>query len=65
MGDYKFVDGTLTATFEADSYVFIKTEGNGKWFLTEAYTEETSAVFAEGNGENESSWWSRTNSHSS
>ena len=51
MGDYKFVDGTLTATFEADSYVFIKTEGNGKWFLTEAYTEETSAVFAEGNGE--------------
>ncbi len=51
MGDYKFVDGSLTATFDADSYVFIKTEGNGKWFLFETYCEEASGVLAEGNGE--------------
>ena len=45
MGNYKFVDGKLVATFEQDSYVFIKTEGNGSWYMTEAYTDADTAVF--------------------
>ena len=44
MGDYKFVDGTLTATFEADSYVFVKTEGNGAWFMSEGFAAESPAT---------------------
>ena len=39
MGNYQFVDGKLVATFEQDSYVFVKTEGNGSWYMAEAYTE--------------------------
>ena len=45
VGQYLFVDGTLTATFTADSYIFVKTTDNANWYLTEAYTEETSATF--------------------
>ena len=44
MGDYKFVDGTLTATFEANSYVFVKTEGNGAWFMSEGFAAESPAT---------------------
>ena len=40
MGTYKFVDGKLVATFEQNSYVFIKTEGNAAWYMAESYTEE-------------------------
>ena len=41
LGEYKFVDGKLTVTFNADSYVFVKTGNlNGesvKWYLFETY----------------------------
>ena len=44
MGDYKFVDGTLTATFEVDSYVFVKTEGNTDWFMSDGFAGESPAT---------------------
>ena len=46
-GDYKFVNGQLSATFTEDSYVFVKTENNGKWFLADAYCTETNCTFRE------------------
>ncbi|MBQ3215172.1 MAG: dockerin type I repeat-containing protein, partial [Oscillospiraceae bacterium] len=51
MGEYKFVDGTLKATFTADSYVFIKTEGNANWYMAEAYCQDTTCTFVEGGSE--------------
>lgn len=48
LGDYKFVDGSLVATFEANSYVAIKTGDLSKWYFAEAYTEETSVILEEG-----------------
>ena len=45
MGHYKFVDDKLVVTFDQDSYVFLKTEGNGSWYMTKTYAEGTSAVF--------------------
>ncbi len=47
IGDYKFVDGKLTATFTEDSYVAFKTGDNSEWFNTDGYKGEeyTSAVF--------------------
>ena len=50
-GSYKFVNGQLTATFTDDSYVFVKTENNGKWFLSDAYCTETTCTFREGGTE--------------
>ncbi|MBQ3215333.1 MAG: hypothetical protein IJB11_04355, partial [Oscillospiraceae bacterium] len=44
MGQYKFVDGILTATFESDSYVFIKTTNNLHWFMFESYCNTTSGT---------------------
>ena len=44
MGDYKFVDGTLTATFEVDSYVFVKTEGNTDWFMSDGFAGASPAT---------------------
>ena len=46
MGEYVFVDGSLTATFTADSYVAVKTQDNGAWFMTNGWlgNEVTSAV---------------------
>ena len=46
MGQYKFADGKLTATFESDSYVFIKTTGNANWYMTDGWlgTETTTAT---------------------
>ena len=46
MGDYKFVDGKLTATFASDSYVFIKTTNNANWYMTDGWlgTETTTAT---------------------
>ena len=51
MGNYKFVNGQLTAKFDSDSYVFVKTEGNGKWLLTDYYTQTPSGIFKEGGTE--------------
>ena len=50
-GEYKFVDGSLTATFDANSYVFIKTGDNAKWYLFETYCTETSGVLIENKSE--------------
>ena len=44
MGDYKFVDGSVTATFDIESYVFVKTEGNGAWFMSEGFAAESPAT---------------------
>ena len=44
MGQYKFVNGKLTVTFNQDSYVFLKTEGNTKWFMTQSYCTDTTAI---------------------
>ncbi len=45
-GEYIFVDGQLVATFEADSYVAIKTGGNEKWYMLNEWlgNEVTSAT---------------------
>ena len=50
LGEYKFVDGKLTAKFTVDSYVFIKTGDNDHWYLTAEYVgDKTEAIYAEGN----------------
>ncbi len=36
-GEYKFVNGKLSAKFEQDSYVFIKTGDNANWYMAETY----------------------------
>ena len=51
IGEYIFVDGTLTATFTEDSYIFVKSTDNANWYLANAYTEETSATFVIGGAE--------------
>ena len=51
IGEYLFVDGTLTATFTEDSYIFVKSTDNANWYLANAYTEETSATFVMGGSE--------------
>ena len=40
LGIYKFVDGKLTVTFEANSYVGIKTGDNSSWYMTDGYLGE-------------------------
>ena len=42
LGTYKFVDGKLTVTFTADSYVFLKTGDNNNWYMAQSYIGETS-----------------------
>ena len=37
MGAYKFVDGKLTATFTADSYVGVKSGDNAQWYMTNGW----------------------------
>ena len=44
MGEYKFEDGKLSATFEADSYVGVKTSGNLNWYMAQSYISETSGT---------------------
>ena len=44
MGTYKFVDGTLKATFTQDSYVGVKTEGNANWYMTDGWAGEVTTV---------------------
>ena len=51
MGNYKFVNGQLTAKFSSDSYVFVKTEDNARWLLTDYYTETPYGIFKEGGTE--------------
>ena len=51
MGIYKFVDGKLTAKFSSDSYIFIKTEGNGKWLMATEFCQDTTCTFVEGGSE--------------
>ena len=51
VGKYIFVDGKLTATFESDSYVFVKTTDNSKWLLSESFCTSASCTFVEGAGE--------------
>ena len=47
IGDYKFEDGRLVATFTEDSYVALKTGDNTEWYNTDGYKgkEYTSATF--------------------
>ncbi|MBQ9762455.1 MAG: starch-binding protein [Oscillospiraceae bacterium] len=45
LGEYKFVDGKLTATFDVDSYVAIKTGDNANWYMAKAYVSTTSGTF--------------------
>ena len=51
MGIYKFVDGKLTTKFTEDSYIFVKTEGNGKWLMANAYCQDTACTFVDGGTE--------------
>ncbi|MBQ3215551.1 MAG: starch-binding protein, partial [Oscillospiraceae bacterium] len=51
LGQYKFVNGKLTATFDSDSYVFLKTGDNANWYLTEAYAANPPATFVSGGTE--------------
>lgn len=46
MGQYQFVDGKLEVCFEQDSYVAVKSENNGKWYMTDGWlgTDATSAT---------------------
>ena len=49
MGEYQFVDGKLVVTFDTDSYVGVKTSGNGAWYFTHGWLgfEETTATLYE------------------
>ena len=51
LGEYKFVDGQLVATFTADSYVFVKTSDNSHWYLFESYCQTTSGTLIENKSE--------------
>ena len=44
-GIYKFVNGNLVATFEQDSYVFLKTGDNNNWYMTDTYVSGSTGVF--------------------
>ena len=37
MGDYKFVNNEVTATFTETSYVGVKTTNNGAWYMTDGW----------------------------
>ena len=37
IGEYKFVDGTLTVNFSSDSYVGVKTSDNSRWYMTDGW----------------------------
>ena len=44
LGSYKFVDGKLTATFDCDSYIGVKTSNNSKWYMTKGWVGEVSSA---------------------
>lgn len=46
LGEYKFVDGRLTATFTETSYVYVKTGDNKRWYMTAAYVEPAESATA-------------------
>ncbi len=46
LGDYKFVDGKLKATFNEPSYVCVKTGDNAKWYLSEVYVAPAESATA-------------------
>jgi len=48
-GQYQFVNGKLTATFEQDSYVFIKTGDNANWYMFNEYCQATSGTLVNTN----------------
>ena len=41
IGEYKFEDGKLVATFNAISYVAVKTADNSKWYMTNGYAGDS------------------------
>ena len=44
LGDYHFVNGSLTATFTQDSYVFVKTGDNASWYMTDGWLGEVNTA---------------------
>ncbi len=44
MGEYEFVNGKLTATFEQDSYIAVKEGGNANWYMFNEYTSTNSGT---------------------
>ena len=44
MGEYKFVNGKVKATFTADSYVAVKTTDNAKWYMTDGWQGEVTSA---------------------
>ena len=44
MGDYKFVNNEVTATFTETSYVGVKTTDNGAWYMTDGWQGEVTEV---------------------
>ena len=51
IGQYVFTGSRLTTSFETDSYIFVKSTDNTKWYLTGSYTTDTSATFYQGGSE--------------
>ena len=45
VGEFKFVNGKLTATFSQDSYVFLKTGDNANWYMAQTYCSDTTCNF--------------------
>lgn len=48
LGEYKFVDGTLVATFTAESYVAIKNGDMTKWYFSEVYADASPVTLEAG-----------------
>ena len=44
MGEYKFVNGKLTAQFDQTSYVAVKTTDNENWYMTDGWQGEVTEV---------------------
>ncbi|MEE3428391.1 MAG: starch-binding protein [Ruminococcus sp.] len=44
MGDYKFVNGKVTATFDQTSYVAVKEDGNANWYMTDGWQGEVNSA---------------------
>ena len=44
LGDYHFVNGQVTATFDQVSYVAVKTADNKSWFMTDGFEGKVNSV---------------------
>ncbi|MBQ3214604.1 MAG: hypothetical protein IJB11_00645, partial [Oscillospiraceae bacterium] len=44
LGQYKFVNGSLVASFERESYVFIKANSNLDWYMTDGWQGNVKSV---------------------